>query len=116
MKVYDLKGVIVDGTTAVIAVSLPKEVDGNVYSINVKERFDDSGVDKLKIEMTDLFDLDLSSSNNGNFVTCLIDLADYGYTDDELKKEIKVVFYHLESKNKDLSGEIIAKGTGVIKP
>lgn len=116
MKVYDLKGFVVDGTTAVVVISLPKETEDNKYCIEVKGKFADSGVNKLFIVMTDLKDSNLSVENNTNFYSLIIDLQAVGFNEVEIQKSIKVVFKHLKSKTKDWVTDVIAQGKGIIKP
>lgn len=116
MKVYDLKGMLLAGKNAVIAVSLPKESDDNKYSIKVIGKVDDNGVKKLKIHLRDIECEDLTIQNNTNFVTFIVDLSLYGFSEIELTKSINVVFNHIKGKQNLLLGEIIKQGTGIIRP
>lgn len=115
MKVYDLKGMFLSGSKAVIAVSLPKESDDNKYSIKVIGKFDDNGVQKLKIHLRDIECEDLTLPDNTNFVSFIVDLSLFGFSEIELTKSINVVFNHIKGKH-NLIGEIIKQGTGIIRP
>jgi hypothetical protein len=114
MKVYDLKGMFLSASKAVVAVSLPKESDDNKYSIKVIGKFDDNGVKKLKIHLRDIECEDLTIPNNTNFVSFIVDLSLFGFTESELINPISVVFHHIKGKH-DLIGTIIKTGTGTIQ-
>nr|WP_315247943.1 hypothetical protein [uncultured Flavobacterium sp.] len=94
MENYDLKGVIVEGNKAVIAVVLPELID-NKYEIHQIHNISDQEGNKIVIHFRDLKGKPLCS--NSNFELFKIDLNSVVKNDAveiDFTKEIKVAFHH----------------------
>lgn len=90
MKIYNLKGCIIENKLAVIAVSLPVPKNGNRYFI-----FDIHSVSKnaILIHFKDLTGKTLTGTGD-NFEPFFVDLTDSKFNNIDFSKKIDVVLCH----------------------
>lgn len=98
MKNYDVKGTILEGKKAVIAVALPELSRDNIYSIYDIYNISDDQANKLVINFKDFLGRTLEA--NGNYVSFIIDLNDEKFESINFDQPINVAFHH---QNSDLN-------------
>jgi hypothetical protein len=90
MKNYDLKGILVGGRKAVIAISLPVPKNGNTYFIYETHLCSNN---EILIHFKDFTGKDLSGVSE-NLESFIIDLTDSKFSNFNFSNEIKVALCH----------------------
>ncbi|WP_428230770.1 hypothetical protein [Flavobacterium sp.] len=92
MKNYDVRGTLLEGKKAVIAVVLPEPFRENIYSIYDIYNISDEKENKLVIHFKDIFGRTLEA--NGNYVSFIIDLHGPKFESVDFNKPVNVAFHH----------------------
>ncbi|WP_281336785.1 hypothetical protein [Flavobacterium eburneipallidum] len=126
MKVYDLKGVLVEGKKAVIAVYLPIPKK-NAYNIFNIYNISDAKENKIVIHLKDFSTPPLVVTDN-NLESFIIELNTKEFDSFDFAKETRVALIHhnaddLPGKPEEIFNEAHVKsiepnvaGTGIIRP
>ncbi|CAD0003737.1 hypothetical protein [Flavobacterium salmonis] len=96
MKNYDVKGILLEGKKAVIAVALPEPARNNMYGIYKIYNISDEEGNKIVIHFKDFLGKDFTG-DGGDFVSFIIDLNETeknGILEIDFTKQIKVAFHH----------------------